>query len=53
MTTGDRKALLADFVQRLDGFLARVDGGEGEGRDRPLNLLDEAFTDYMPSIRMT
>ena len=49
----NRKALLADFVQRLDGFLARVDGGEGEGRDRPLNLLDEAFTDYMPSIRMT
>ena len=58
----NRKALLADSIARLDGFLARLDeqlgdeqGGDeqGDAPRRPLNLLDDCFDDYMPSMRLT
>ena len=48
----NRKEILADYVARLDGFLTAHDD-ESLARERPLNLLDDCFTDYMPSIRMT
>ena len=50
----NRKTLLAESIARLDAFLARVEReAPGEDGGRTLNLLDDCFLDYMPSVRLT
>ena len=45
---------VALYLHRLDAFVTALDEGDGTRADgKPLNLLDDAFTDYMPAIRLT